>query len=142
MDVLQNYLDKYSDTEFEWGKFDCTTFAIQYIDELCGTNLFETSVKGHYDDLRTAKAYALSSGEEWLYVERELPTEEVMVGTLERGDIICYSYDCWSPIAIMVDDYKVAVVTIKNGLQIVPLHNLQGIQKIIRIVEVESCQQH
>lgn len=135
MDILQTYLDRYKDKPFKWAELDCTTFAIQYIDERYGTNLYSSSVEARYDDLETAKAYAITSGEEWLYVQSELPTEEVRAGNLKRGDIICYSYDCWNPIAIMVDDYKVAVVTIKNGLQIVPLHNLQGIVKILRIKE-------
>ncbi len=135
MDVLDTYLERYKETPFKWSKFDCTTFIISYIDDMYGTTLLSSSVEGRYSDFRTAVAYALSSGKEWLYVESELPTQTVKIGNLQRGDLVCYSYECWNPMAVMVDDYRVAVVTIKNGLEITPLHNLQGVVKIIRVKE-------
>ncbi len=135
MDFLESYLERHRNMSFKWAEFDCTTFIIKYIDERYNTTLFSSSVEGRYSNYRTATAFAIASGEEWRYVESELPTQSVNPGNLQRGDLVCYSYECWNPMAVMVDDYSVAVITLKNGLEITPLHNLQGIVKIIRIKE-------
>lgn len=129
---IQDYAELHKDTPFEWNKFDCTTFAFGWIDQRYGTKFVEDFIKGRYNSERTARRFAEMSGPEWAYLEVDIPTTEVVDGFQTKGDLLCYSYECWNPIALVLSPNRVAVVS-GSGLHIVKPEHIIGKYKYLRI---------
>ena len=137
---IQEYAAQFKESKFQWNEFDCTTFAFGWIDELCGTSYVVDSIKGRYECESTARAYAAEAGPEWYYLEPNVPTAKVIDGFQRKGDLLCYSYECWNCIALVLSPMRVAVVT-EKGLHIVKPEHIRGKQKYIRIHQEVTCQQ-
>lgn len=129
---IHDYIDKFKDTPFEWNKFDCTTFAFGWIDYRYDTKFVEDFIKGRYKDEKTARSFAEMSGPEWAYLTADVPTTKVIDGFQNKGDLLCYSYECWNPIALVLSPNRVAVVDHK-GLHIVKPEAVMGKQQYLRI---------
>jgi len=131
MDILE-YVDIHKDATFEWNKFDCTTFAFGWIDIAYGTRFVNDFIKGKYRCEKSARDFAKMSGPEWDYLTADFNTTEILEGFHNRGDILCYSYECWNPIALVLSPNRVAVVN-ESGLHIVKPDHVIGKQKFIRL---------
>lgn len=129
---LQEYVDLHKDVPFEWGVFDCATFAFGWIDLNYGTTYVEDYITGRYECEKTAIEAAKVTGPKWAYLEKKFSTRKVIDGLQNKGDILCYSYECWNPIAIVLSPNRVAVVS-ESGLHIVKPEHIIGKQKYIRI---------
>ena len=129
---IHDYVDLHRDTLFEWNKFDCTTFAFGWIDLHYGSTFVEDHISGSYSCEKTARRFAEVSGPEWAYLEAKVATTQVVGGFHNKGDILCYSYECWNPIALVLSPNRVACVT-ETGLHIVKPEHILGKQKYIRI---------
>ena len=131
LDLIE-YVKSHKDTPFEWGKFDCATFAFGWIDLKYGTTYVEDHITGRYKCEKTAIEAAKVAGPKWAYLEKKFSTRKVVDGLQNKGDILCYSYECWNPIALVLSPSRVAVVG-GSGLHIVKPEHVIGIQKYIRI---------
>ena len=129
---LLEYVNSHKNTTFEWGKFDCATFAFAWIDLKYGTTYVQDHITGQYECEKTAREAAKSAGPKWAYLENKFSTRKVVDGLQNKGDILCYSYECWNPIALVLSPSRVAVVS-ESGLHIVKPEHVIGIQKYIRI---------
>jgi len=130
---IQEYVDQFKKSKFQWNEFDCTTFAVGWIDKRCGTNYIEELIKGRYECESTARAYAAEAGPEWYYLEPNVPTTQVIDGFQVKGDLLCYSYECWNSMALVLSPNRVAVVS-EKGLHIVKPEHVLGKQKYLRII--------
>ena len=129
---IHDYTDRFKDTEFQWNKFDCTTFAFGWFDEKYGTKFVEDMIEGRYNCEKTAREFAEMSGPEWVYLEADIPTTTVLEGFQNKGDVLCYSYECWNPIALVLSPNRIAVVS-TTGLHIVKPDQRIGKHKYLRI---------
>ncbi len=129
---IHDYVDKFKETKFDWNKFDCTTFAFGWIDLEYGTKFVDDFIKGRYKCEKSARRFAEMSGPEWSYLEIDIPTTDVIDGFQNKGDLLCYSYECWNPIALVLSPNRIAVVN-ESGLHIVKPEHIIGKQKYIRI---------
>ena len=129
---IHDYVAQHKDTAFEWNEFDCTTFAAGWIDLKYGTTYLKDYIKGRYSCEITARRFAEVTGPEWDYLEGNVPTTDVLDGFQNKGDLLCYSYECWNPVALVLSPNRVAVVS-ESGLHIVKPEHIIGKHKYLRI---------
>tara|TARA_B110000902_G_scaffold29993_1_gene32343 strand:- start:3832 stop:4233 length:402 start_codon:yes stop_codon:yes gene_type:complete len=129
---IHDYVDRFKHTKFEWNKFDCATFAFGWIDLKYGTTYVKDHITGQYECEKTAREAAEIAGPKWAFLESYFSTKAVIDGFQNKGDILCYSYDCWNPIALVLSPNRVACVN-ESGLHIVKPEHIFGKHKYIRI---------
>lgn len=109
-----------SDTQFQWGTFDCSQFCIQAEQAMYGTTRW-TDLIGGYKSEKGALARIKRKGAESLWDLIDQRMERLpSVKMAQRGDWIGHYTADGESLGIMIDN-RFACVDIESGLNLLPL---------------------
>ena len=103
-------------TKFEWGKFDCSIFAVRCADALTGRSV-ESDIKRHYSDKKTAIKW-LKKGGGLEALTSQFYGEPVSSNELKRGDLALIDHDNGKSLSVYDGDYVIGAS--HNGLLFLP----------------------
>ena len=104
---LVQILNQARDHAFAWGRNDCNTLGLTWVDFLCGTNYLSTT-RGSYCDARSAIKYAKSMPR-WCQGLSELGWFEVGFSGTRQGDLAVIEDEAFDRVHIVTGRHVVSL---------------------------------
>jgi len=121
--ILMDFIQEVYDKPFEWGKWDCCTFADEALFRISGVRVIPKEIQGWKTEAeakKTIKEYGETLGNSLNKAALKAGMKEIKLTFLSTGDLVCMKSEDGNELAAICDGHWLFVPT-DDGLTNKPI---------------------